>query len=375
MAQQRRGVVAVLLLLASSATPSGERDGRWGDAALAQLKAELRAELLAELRSATANPPNASSTTHHGVFVVTDFGADPTGVADSTLAIQAALDAATYASFQEQTSDKKGVDGVGGILEPEVRFPGGRYRVSRTLDLVGLSDADAAVVSAHCASFGRNGSWCTHGHLQLRGDGKATLEMENATADVMVGTHLTRLTASGLRLVGGRHQMHVGNNNTDQGAIRIHDCSFERSNGVAIHILGPSCAGCLAGVGNCPDGPTCSREEDPFPQVGSFSTQVTIRDCVFVGCDQVLVAWSDWVSFSDSWISTSLMMRNKAVIENHDRLFVENIVGVPASYSLPWNVTRGRWIDNYAHRVDGGMVHVRNSRFGGEGVTRSCSMS
>ena len=31
------------------------------------------------------------------------------------------------------------------------------------------------------------------------------------------------------------------------------------------------------------------------------------------------------------------------------------------------NASKQRWIDNYSHRIDGGTVHVRNFRFGGEG--------
>ena len=53
-----------------------------------------------------------------------------------------------------------------------------------------------AEVAAHCASFvaanaGRNSSWCHHGYLRLRGDGKATIVMQNDSADTFVGTQLT----------------------------------------------------------------------------------------------------------------------------------------------------------------------------------------
>ena len=93
-----------------------------------------------------------------------------------------------------------------------------------------------------------------------------------------------------MNLVGGRHQLNVGNNNTNEGFIKITDCLFSMSSGAAIHIVGPS----------CPE-PTCP---EPLPQVGSYSSQVIVRDCVFHENDQALVVWSDWGSFSDSWIST-----------------------------------------------------------------------
>ena len=91
-----------------------------------------------------------------------------------------------------------------------------------------------------------------------------------------------------------------------------------------------------------------------------------MRDCVFHENYQALVVWSDWGSFSDSWISTSATMRNKSVVENHDKLFVQNILGVPTNPGET-NATLMSWFSNYAHRVDGGTLHIRNMRFGGEG--------
>ena len=219
----------------------------------------------------------------HGVFVVTDYGADPSGVNDSTAGIQAAIWDATYASFLDQVGDKhaQSGDGIGGILEPEVRFPGGRYRVTATVDLVAPGPVHMPEMAAHCATFlgnqGRNSSWCHHGYLRLKGDGQAKLVMENDSADVFVGQQLTALTVSFLSFLNGRRQLYVGNNNTDQSTLKITDCVFQASTGAAIHIAGPDCNGCPVGVGNCPgNGPadpkgrvdsSCIRE--PFPRIGS----------------------------------------------------------------------------------------------------------
>ena len=54
-------------------------------------------------------------------------------------------------------------------------------------------------------------------------------------------------------------------------------------------------------------------------------------------------------------------MRNKSVVENHDKLFVQNILGVPTNPGET-NATLMSWFSNYAHRVDGGTLHVRNMR-------------
>ena len=104
--------------------------------------------------------------------------------------------------------------------------------------------------------------------------------------------------------------------------------------------------------------------------MGSFSSQVIIRDCEFHKCMQALVVWSDWASFSDSWITAHENMTDMAVIANHDKIMISNILGVPQNRKKT-NATRQRWIDNYSHRVDGGTVHVRDVRFGGEsgGIT------
>jgi hypothetical protein len=41
------------------------------------------------------------------------------------------------------------------------------------------------------------------------------------------------LSVSFLSFLNGRSQLRVGNNNTDQGNLKIVDCSFERSTGAA----------------------------------------------------------------------------------------------------------------------------------------------
>jgi hypothetical protein len=119
---------------------------------------------------------------------------------------------------------------------------------------------------------------------------------------------------------GGKNQLHVGNNNTDQGFIKIQDCSFAHSSGAAIRIVGPGCQGCPAGVDNCPIDPHCPAVT--LPQTGSYSSQVIVKDCMFSDNYQTLVVWSDWGVFSDSWITSSCDMTDAAIIENHDKLFI-----------------------------------------------------
>ena len=102
----------------------------------------------------------------------------------------------------------------------------------------------------------------------------------------------------------------------------IRDCIFQLSSGSAIRVQGPD------------------WQAVPLQQ-GAFSTQVVVRDCVFIRCDQAITNWADWTSVTDSWITTSENMTDKAVFENHDRLFLTNILGTqspnPAASSHSFN--------------------------------------
>ena len=297
---------------------------------------------------APAQAPQPAPRAVAGVIDVTAFGADPTGLSDSTTALQAALDAAAgYAKASEAAPPVGGQGGVELIATPVVVFPSGTYAISSVLNLSRADGYDRDVGPR---------SWAA-GKVQavLQGEAMATIVQTSPGSSIVFSDQAWAVTITGLKLVGGGDQLVLGNNNTDRGAIRITGCKFDGATGAAIRTLGPSCAG-----------PSC-----PAPAfVGSFSTQLVVRDCVFEGCDQALVAWSDWGVLADSWITTSPTMADKAVVENHGRLKVSNILGVPRNLpsSCPPNSTRQRWFDNYSHRVDGGMLTIRNFRFGGEAM-------
>ena len=272
------------------------------------------------LTSGGSGPPPPSSA---GVFDVTSFGADPHGARDSTAAINAALSAAALAAEHRET------------LANEVVFPAGTYTISGQLNITSsLSSPGVAP--------------------RVRGVGMPIITQKDPTSDIFWGDRLWRVEISHLWLTGGRHQLHLGNNNTDQGNIFIHDMQFYEAAGAAIHTIGPSCM-----EADCPQ---------PAFQ-GSFSTQLVVRDCKFHHCDQALINWCDWSTFETSWISTSCTMEDKAAIENHDKIFLRDIVGVPCNPNQKNATDRessGRWIDNFSHRVGGGTVHATNVRFGGE---------
>ena len=162
----------------------------------------------------------------------------------------------------------------------------------------------------------------------VQGEGMAIVQQKDPEKDIFSSTQCWRWQISGLTLVAGRHHLHLGNPNIDTGRILVEKCAFYNADGTAVKV-----------------------------RKGSNSTQISIRDCVFIGCDQAFVNYCDMATLSDSWIYSSKQMKNKAVIENRNGcLLLESICGVPA-------VSRDndqRWIDNYS------VVTVRNFRFGGE---------
>ena len=305
---------------------------------------KLTFALLLSLSAATTTPPAPNSNLE---FNVRDYGALGNGINDDTAAVQAAIDAASKAALSAVVVDAFGhPDAI--FARGVVVFPRGHYNITQTLVLP--SDE----------------------HDQpppdLRGDGgRPLIQMSSAnkSADLFFGSMVWRFRVSGLAFMGGRSHLHIGNNNTDKGQIVIEDCAFYTASGAAIRMIEPSRDLQPANVGMAPENRGAPHHTLAMFG-GSFSTHLIIRDCVFDGNNQVLVNWCDWTKLSDSWVTTSAMMTNStAVFENHDRLFLSNILAVPRE--TLGGGTQQRWVDNYAYRYDGGRVSLHQFRFGGEG--------
>jgi hypothetical protein len=188
-----------------------------------------------------------------GYINVRDHGAKGDGRTDDTQAIQAALTLASKGFVGGRRS------GTGCYYKANMAllFPLGRYRITDTL--VGSAD--------------------------LLGRESAIIEMDGYDKNIFENrTHAWRQRIANLTFLGGNDHLVLANENIDTGKLVIENCEFYYSRGVAVKIL-----------------------------KGTYSTQVTIRDCVFIECDQVFINWSDWSRITDCWITTSKAMKDKAV--------------------------------------------------------------
>jgi hypothetical protein len=176
--------------------------------------------------SADSGPSGGGQASPPASFNVRDFGAKGDGKSDDARAIQATFDTAAKKTWSEQPPGSAYF-----ISIPTVFFPAGKYVISETIDL----------------------------KVNVQGEGTAILEQKSPEKDVFSSTFGWRLQVSGLTLVGGRHQLHLGNPNIDTGRITIDKCAFYNASGTAIRL-----------------------------RQGTNSTQVSVRDGVFLGCDQAL---------------------------------------------------------------------------------------
>jgi len=221
------------------------------------------------------------------------YGAKGDGVTDDTVAIRNAMTAA-YSRSASGTWP-------GGPMyhsTPILFFPAGKYVIS-----------DAIAIAA-----------------DILGEG-AILYQTQSNKDILYSSSVWRMRISGMSFVGGKCHLSLFTGNVDQSQVSIDKCHFQRAADCAVRM-----------------------------QLGSNSTQVDIRDCVFTYCNQVFVNHCDLAKVYDCFIESASYMTNQAVIENYGCLLVENMHGVPT-------VTAGndqRWIDNY------GVVECRTCRFGGE---------
>lgn len=237
------------------------------------------------------------------------FGAKGNGKTDDTRAIQKALDEASQAVLTRQDTDT--IPYVNGIpakcgyhyhsTGPEVFFPSGHYVISAPL--------------------------LPRKTVALRGEGHPWLEQKDARQDIIYCEDSIRQSFVGLAFHNGRMHLNLGNNNEDNGIVRIEDCKFYGSKGTAIQM-----------------------------RPNSNSTQLLVLRCQIVGCEQAVVSNTDLTHIREGWLAGGCSGDGALIVSRDESLLtVENLCCVP--------IVKGydqRWIDNH------GTVICRNVRFGGE---------
>ena len=181
-------------------------------------------------------------------------------------------------------------------------FPPGYYNISDTID---ISSAN-----------------------KIYSDG-AIIAMKNPDKDILYTGNKWRINISGISLRGGKDQIVIGNNNTDQSFFIISECDFRDCSGYAIRIL---------------------ENTNSAHLVVEKSTFVDCRSCLYNVCDKA--------DFKNCWVSTNKQNTDTAAFMNKGGLKIESLLGVPR---VAKRYDRQRWIDNY------GSVSCVDCRFGGEG--------
>jgi hypothetical protein len=218
------------------------------------------------------------------VVSVKDFGAVGDGVADDTVAIQAAIDAVL--SFQQS--------GPGGVvfrgLQPKLVFPAGIYAISSALNIEGsylYFEGDRALLTPF-------------------GGFSGTAMQKNSSAWL--------ITIDGLQFEKFSTAISLNSSNLDTGKVSIKRCEFLDIVNNALYI-------------------ECQ------------SSIVLVDDCRFINCKHEMhIETCDKLVFQNSWITRGVLTANyDAGIINKGHLEMRNILGVPVTQT----VIEYAWVNNY----------------------------
>jgi len=234
--------------------------------------------------------------------VVTDFGADPSGATDSTVAFQMAA-----VSLKNQL---RGVTSASGLVAaaPSLVIPCGRYKVS-----------DEIVFD--CA------------YLRVQSD-RAMIQQMTAGKRTFVCPGMTDFGVCGVQFIGGLSSIWLGNSNVNGTQFWIDDCRFESTTGPAV-------------------------KAESQAQSGILSAQLSIsrsrwRGCysaLDTACDQTQVHNNSWVSWTNSVpVGTACMTVRRGYLQVDDCQLIPTFSVATSNY----------WIESF------GSVYANRTKFGGE---------
>ena len=237
---------------------------------------------------------------------VKDFGAVGDGVADDTVAIQAAI---TAANAMLTT----GLSTVTYAAIKAVYFPQGTYKITDSLTLSGyeIIIGDEAVINQATVSE----------DIFVSGD------INISTGAYVSGTAYL-ITIQGLTFLNGRRHIVLANNNLDSGQFKIESCQFFKSANYALDI-------------------------------NVISGQIVIEKCRFQNNYQISRLVNDIKTFNDCWFGSANDTANLGQIVNRGGTLIFNrCLGVTNNAAL----TSARWVDDYSNSVQ-----AYSCRFGDEG--------
>ncbi len=240
------------------------------------------------------------------------------GKTDDTSAIQAAADLA-----KRLTAAMQPPKGAYLGSSPAIYFPAGRYIISDEIQLAAYSN----IVS----------------------DSRAIIEQKSPDKRCFVFADVYTISIRGIRFVGGKNQIWMGNKNIDSTMLDISECEFQLSTDYAIVTLGS----------------TSATDQH-------MSANLMINRCKFIYPRKVLRNVCDYAMVRDTWITIGLdnFDRDSAAFLNTSGLLMfDNMIGVPVFGAIDdqgrqsldnKGVDRVRWVDNHASFI------AQKSRFGGE---------
>jgi len=270
---------------------------------------------------------------------VKDYGAIGDGITDDTDAIQKCITTA------EQNSPRFGYESA----YPEIIFPGGTYVVSRPI-----------VISATPEKRG----------LYLRGLSEVTIKQTDPDSDIFYIHNGFRHVVDNLNFEGGKRHIKFFTGNKDKSTLLVRNCDFHNSSSYAIddalkgvhysNIIPPYDVFMQDGLPML-----TTNEVDSLPDVFYTSSLLTVTDCRFYNCMNVLRAFADWGILRNCTIETNPDMKG-AAIYSRGVLKLENVEGLA-------HVTSGnaqRWIDN----IMAGVI-LQNVDFDGAGDVGMCPVN
>ncbi|XP_050384300.1 polygalacturonase QRT3-like [Argentina anserina] len=207
---------------------------------------------LLTLRTVAASGPQGSSSSSSRVLHATEYGADPTGISDSTEALQQAI-SDVFISPIEGAHLMEGIADLGGS---QLHLDGGTYKISRPLRLPDTTGAGNFMV--HGGSLLASDDFPTDGYLielwskpstsmyeditlkdlmlnsNFRGGGIAVINSLRTTID---NCYISRFTSNGILIQGG-HETYVRNSFIGQHINVGGDHGEKNFTGVGINING-----------------------------------------------------------------------------------------------------------------------------------------